>query len=37
VEEDHYGNAKFIDMRHVPVQFVGRTSLSDVFKRLNKS
>jgi hypothetical protein len=30
VEEDPYGNAKFIDMRHVPVLFVGSLSLSDV-------
>jgi hypothetical protein len=33
VEEDTYGNAKFIDMRHVPVLFVGRPSLSDVFTK----
>jgi hypothetical protein len=33
VEEDPYGNAKFIDMRHVPVLFVGRPSLSDVFTK----
>jgi hypothetical protein len=31
VEKDPYGNAKFIDMRHVLVLFVGRPSLSDVF------
>lgn len=33
MEEDPYGNAKFIDMRHVPVLFVGRPSLSDVFTK----
>jgi hypothetical protein len=33
VEEDPYGNAKFIDIRHVPVLFVGRPSLSDVFTK----
>jgi hypothetical protein len=33
VEEDPYGNAKFIDMRHVLVLFIGRPSLSDVFTK----
>jgi hypothetical protein len=33
VEQDPYGNAKFIDMRHVPVLFDGRPSLSDVFTK----
>jgi hypothetical protein len=33
VEEDPYENAKFVDMRHVPVLFVGRPSLSDVFTK----
>jgi hypothetical protein len=33
VEEDSYRNAKFIDMRHVPVLFIGRPSLSDVFTK----
>jgi hypothetical protein len=33
VEEDPYGNAKFIDMRHVPALFVGRPFLSDVFTK----
>jgi hypothetical protein len=33
VEQDPYGNAKFIDMRHVPVLFDGRPSLSDLFTK----
>jgi hypothetical protein len=33
VEEDPYENAKFIDMRHVLVLFVGRPFLSDVFTK----
>ena len=33
MEQDPYGNAKFIDMRHVPVLFDGRPSLSDVFTK----
>jgi hypothetical protein len=33
VEEGPYGNAKFIDIRYVPVLFVGRSSLSDVFTK----
>jgi hypothetical protein len=33
MEEDPYGNAKFIDIRHVPVLFVSRPSLSEVFTK----
>ena len=33
MEQDPYGNAKFIDMRHVSVLFDGRPSLSDVFTK----
>jgi hypothetical protein len=33
VEQDPYGNTKFIDMRHVPVLFDGRPSLSDLFTK----
>lgn len=33
MEEDPYENAKFIDMRHVLVLFVGRPFLSDVFTK----
>lgn len=33
MEQDPYGNAKFIDMRHVPVLFDGRPSLSDLFTK----
>jgi hypothetical protein len=37
VEQDPYGNAKFIDMRHVPVLFNGRPSLSDVFTKAKQN
>jgi hypothetical protein len=33
VEDDPYGNAKFFDMWHVHVLFVGRPYLSDVFTK----
>jgi hypothetical protein len=33
VEEDPYENAKFIDIRHVHVLFVGIPSLSEVFTK----
>jgi hypothetical protein len=36
VEEDRYANVEFIDMRHVSMLFVCRTSLSEVFTNVKQ-